>query len=202
MASDGSFTAISGSWTVPNASGVAGETTADATWIGIGGVTTSDLIQTGTQNTVNANGTQTSSGFYELLPGDSITVPNFIVSAGDVITANLTELAPSEWTITLSDTTTDITFTKTVTYDSSLSSAEWIEEDPSYSSYRQVPFDDFGTVNITSAATTENGTSLTMGASDAQEITMVDRDDLPVATPSAMGSDGESFSVTRNEGGA
>ena len=51
----GSYTAVSGTWTVPqfNAGGTPG---IDAAWVGIGGVRGNDLIQAGTQETVSGRG--------------------------------------------------------------------------------------------------------------------------------------------------
>src|SRR5580693_2390477 len=47
-ASGGNFTSVTGTWDIPQISGSASPS-ADATWVGIGGVTTQDLIQAGTQ---------------------------------------------------------------------------------------------------------------------------------------------------------
>jgi hypothetical protein len=198
MASDGSFTGISGSWVAPTPTGTLGKTTADATWIGIGGVTSNDLIQVGTQNTVSVNGTVTTGGFYELLPGVSQVIPNVTVAPGDSLSASLTQTSAGAWLISLTDTTNGETFTDNVTYTSSLSSAEWIEEDPSYSNNRLIPFDNYGSVSFSRGATMENGSDVTMSASVAQEITMVNASNQPISTPSTLNSDGKSFSVIRN----
>ena len=68
----GKFTAVSGSWIVPVVSGTSGVSTADATWVGIGGVSANDLIQTGTTNNVDSAGTVSTYAFYELLPNASL----------------------------------------------------------------------------------------------------------------------------------
>ena len=65
-ATGGTFTAVSGAWTVPNVS--AGSTPgADATWVGIGGVGTTDLIQAGTDSTVQG-GRVVYTAWMETLP--------------------------------------------------------------------------------------------------------------------------------------
>src|SRR5580658_4257781 len=46
-ATNGSYTSVSGTWTIPNATG-SGHTSADAEWVGIGGIANQDLIQSGT----------------------------------------------------------------------------------------------------------------------------------------------------------
>src|SRR5581483_11881915 len=91
-----------------------------------------DLIQVGTQDTVSPTGRSSSSAFYELLPESSTIIPAIAVSTGDHMSASLIETASNEWTITITDTTNGQSFVKNVGYISSNSSAEWIEEDPSY----------------------------------------------------------------------
>ena len=154
------ITNVHGNWVVPTAGG-SGEA-ADATWIGIGGVTSNDLIQTGTQNVVGPDGSVQTSAFYELLPDDATMIPNFSVQAGDTVTANITETGTDMWQIVLKDTTSGASFSTSVSYASSLSSAEWVEEDPS-DGISEVPLDSFGTVTFRNAGATENGTSENLG---------------------------------------
>jgi hypothetical protein len=196
LAASGNFTAITGSWTVPSATGPSGETSADSAWIGIGGVTSDDLIQTGTQDTVSPSGQVSSSAFYELLPSSSTTIPSITVSAGDHMSASLAEISSGEWTISITDETNSESFTMNTAYASSNSSAEWIEEDPSYSFHRQIPFDDFGTVTFNSGTTTSSGGTTSIAGSSAEPVTMLNSSDTPVATPSGLS--GGSFSVTRD----
>lgn len=198
MAASGSYSAISGSWTATSPTGNGSTTSADATWIGIGGVTSSDLIQVGTQNIVAANGQVTPGAFYELLPNVSQVVPGITVTAGDAMSAALTQISAGQWTISITDVTNSESYTSTVSYASSNSSAEWIEEDPSYSSRRQIPFDNFGTASFTRGSTVTSSTTVDIAGSNAQPITMVNQADQAIATPSALGSDGASFSVTQN----
>ena len=197
LVTNGKATAISATWTVPQSSGNGSTTTADATWIGIGGVTTSDLIQVGTQNSVSPTGTLISSAFYELLPQPSQQITNLNVSAGDSITASLVETSTNQWLITITDNTKNKTLSSSLTYTSSNSSAEWIEEDPSYISGQQIPLDNFGTVSFSSSSTTINGTIEGIQAANADSVTMINANNQDIATPSAVGADGASFSVTR-----
>jgi hypothetical protein len=198
MATTGSYSAISASWTATSPTGNGSTTSADSTWIGIGGVTTSDLIQVGTQNIVAANGQVSPGAFYELLPNVSQTVPGITVAVGDTMSASLTQISAGQWTIHIVDTTNGESYTSTVTYASSNSSAEWIEEDPSFSSRRLIPFDNFGTASFTGGSTVASGSTVNIAGSNAQPITMVNQADQPIATPSAIGSSGASFSVTQN----
>lgn len=195
LATNGTFTAVYGSWTATLATGNGTTTSADSTWIGIGGVTSGDLIQIGTQNIIAANGQISTSAFYEMLPAVSQPVPGVNVSPGDSMTASIIETGSGQWTISITDTTNGQAYTATVAYASSLSSAEWIEEDPSYSFRRQIPFDNFHQASFSGGSTVAAGVRLTIAASTAQPVTMVDDNGQPIAVPSAIGADGASFTV-------
>ena len=196
LAANGTFTAVSASWTATMATGNGSTTSADSSWIGIGGVTSGDLIQVGTQNTITASGQVSTSAFYELLPNASQPVPGVTVAEGDNMTASITEISSGQWTVTITDNTDKQSWTATVSYTSSLSSAEWIEEDPSYVSGKLVPFDNFHEAVFTAGLATQNGASVTIAASTAQPVTMVDSNAQSIAIPSAIGSDGASFTVS------
>src|SRR6266508_2474298 len=79
IASGGTYTSVTGTWIVPTVSATSGG--ADATWVGIGGVTGTDLIQAGTQATVTGSGAVSYSAWTEILPDYSRTAP-LDVSAG------------------------------------------------------------------------------------------------------------------------
>jgi hypothetical protein len=197
LATAGSFIGVSASWTATNATGNGSTTSADSTWIGIGGVTSSDLIQVGTQNIVTANGQVSTSAFYELLPSVSQPVPGVTVLPGDSMTASLSEVSSGQWVISITDKTDGQSYTTTVSYSSSLSSAEWIEEDPSYSFRRQIPFDNFHEASFTGGSTTlSSGSTLNIATSTAQPVTMDNSIGQTVAVPSTIGGDGASFTVS------
>lgn len=195
LATTGSFTAVYGSWAATLATGNGFTTSADSTWIGIGGVTSGDLIQVGTQNIIAANGQVSTSAFYELLPSFSQPVPGVTVSPNDSMTASISEVSVGQWIISITDQTDGESYTTTVAYASSLSSAEWIEEDPSFSFRRQIPFDNFHEASFAGGSTVANGVAVNIAASTAQPVTMVGKGQA-VAVPSAIGSDGASFTVS------
>jgi hypothetical protein len=197
MATTGTFSTISGAWNATTPTGNGSTTTADGTWIGIGGVSSDDLIQVGTDNTVSAGGHVTATAFYEMLPAASEPIATITVTPGDSMTASITKGSGNQWTITITDKTDNESYTNTVTYASTESSAEWIEEDPSYTETRQIPFDNFGTADFSAALTTMNGSSANLTTGSAAPITMVNQADQTIAVPSAIGSDNESFSVTQ-----
>jgi hypothetical protein len=198
MATSGAFSGISASWAATRAAGTGTTTSADATWIGIGGVSTNDLIQVGTQNIITPNGQVSTAAFYELLPNYSQSISSVTVTPGDTITASLVKISGNQWTISITDQTNGQSYTNSVSYASSQSSAEWIEEDPSFSTNRQIPFDNFGTASLADGATIINGSAVSIAGSQAQAITMLNKAGQTVATPSAIGSDGASFSITQS----
>lgn len=193
-----SYTAVSGSWRATNPTGNGQTTSADATWIGIGGVDTQDLIQVGTTNIVSAGGQVYSAVFYELLPDAPVYPDSIDVNPGDSISATISESSPGRWIISINNATTGQTFTTTVNYTSSHTSAEWIQEDPSYASGGLVPFDYFGSATFTNASAIADGKSYTLATGYADAITLVDSAGRALATPSVISSDGSGFSVTRN----
>jgi hypothetical protein len=195
-ASNGTYSGISGSWTIPSVSG-SDPSSADATWIGLGGVNSTDLIQTGTQNEVNQDGSVQTTAFYELLPDNETPIQAISVNPGDKISASINLISSGFWQISLLDQTNGQRYTTEVQYDSSESSAEWVEEDPSDVTGQQVPLDNFGTVNITGASATLNGQSEDLNSLGAQVLTMVNDADQPLATVSGLSSQGSDFSVTR-----
>ena len=193
-AAGGTFTAVSGTWIVPQVTAaVAG---ADATWIGIGGVSGRDLIQAGTQATVSG-GRVVYEAWIEMLPDGQQTVP-LNVRPGDSVSVTITERSTGTWSISLKDDTTGQTYSTSVRYASSKSSAEWIEEAPS-GGRSIVPLDNFGTIRFTAGATVKDGKTLSLSAANAQPITMINGARQPIAQPSTLGSDGASFTVTRTD---
>jgi hypothetical protein len=188
-----SYTSVSGTWIIakPDANVVG----IDATWVGIGGANTTDLIQAGTEATVNGDGTVSYDAWTETLPQSTrtITLP---VNAGDTVSVSITEQSAGLWVVEMKNVTTGGSFSTTIRYNSSKSSAEWIEEAPSVG--RGIaPLDNFGTVKFTTGSVTVDGKKLTLAGANAKAVTMADATNQPLAIPSALGSDGSSFSVNR-----
>ncbi|MFI5267604.1 MAG: G1 family glutamic endopeptidase [Chloroflexota bacterium] len=192
-ATGGKFTSITGTWTVPQASG--DTPGADAAWVGIGGVDTHDLIQAGTQETTTGAGHVEYQAWIETLPHVSHNVP-LTVSPGDSVTVTLAEQSPGQWQIAMKDNTSGQAYNTTRQYASSESSAEWVEEAPS-SLRSVVPLDNFGAINFSGASATENGKTVNVSQASGQAITMINGAGQALASPSALGNDGSSFSVTR-----
>lgn len=196
VASNGNYTSVNGTWTIPQVT-TSGHTATDATWVGIGGVNSNDLIQAGTQNVIDPSGQITTTAFYELLPDASIPINSITVKPGDSITVTISQQSSGQWQISLNDNTTNQIYQTTVSYNSSQSSAEWIEEAPSNGS-SVLPLDNFGTLQFSAGSTTQNGSQVSISGSGAHEVTMVNNGGQALATPSSVNADGASFTITRS----
>lgn len=192
------YSAISASWIVPAVSAQAGsDLSADAAWVGIGGTTSGDLIQAGTQALVDSSNHTQYEAWYEVLPDASQPVP-LLVSAGDSVQVSLAQTSPGEWHIAFADTTTGKSYATDVAYNSSLSSAEWVQEMPSMARGRSfIPLDDFNTIAFSDASVTENGVVENLSQAHASPLEMVNIKGETLAEPSALVSQGSSFAVMR-----
>src|SRR5438067_2005184 len=195
------YTAVTGTWTVPQLSqtGTAG---VGATWVGIGGVSSRDLIQAGTQDVAVGSGQSQYQAWIELLPAASQQVP-LAVAPGDSVTVSITEQGAGTgvWQIAFKNNTSGQTYQTTVQYTSSQSSAEWIEEAPAGRG-GILPLDRFGTIPGSGATAVANGQTVDLAQAGAQPITMLNTAGQPLAVPSAIGSNGSSFSVARTQAAA
>ncbi|HET9016740.1 MAG TPA: G1 family glutamic endopeptidase [Thermomicrobiaceae bacterium] len=193
-ATGGTFTSVSGSWTVPQVSAT-GSTGADATWVGIGGVVSTDLIQAGTDASVQG-GQVTYAAWLETLPQAQQIVP-LAVNAGDTVSVSIAQQASGLWQITIHNDTTGKSYQTSLSYASTNSSAEWVEEAPAVGSNILMPLDNFGKVTITGASTVENGKTQTIAQAGGQEITMYATTGQVLAQPSSLAANGAGFTVTR-----
>jgi Peptidase A4 family len=195
-ATGGTFTEVSGTWSVPQfaADSPAG---ADAIWVGIGGVHGTDLIQAGTQETVTGRGTTQYQAWVETLPQASRPVP-LSISAADSVTVSLQEQSSGNWLVSFMNNTTGKSYQVPITYASSRSSAEWIVEAPSARRGRVLPLDNFGSVGFTQSTTVRDGQTLTVAGAGGHPVTMVGQRSRPLARPSSLDEDGATFSVLQS----
>jgi len=194
IATGSSYTTVGATWTVPTVSTTV-DPSADATWVGIGGLQGDDLIQSGTQAIVE-NGQVTYQAWVETLPQALQSIP-LNITPGDSVTVSLTDDGANEWHLSFRDSTTGGDYETNISYASSASSAEWIEEMPSLDDGTLMPLDMFTPVQFSNAYTVSNGTRDTIAQSDAVETAMGNGQGTIIATPSALGADGASFTVTR-----
>jgi hypothetical protein len=197
-ATGGHYTAVTGTWTVPEFS-PDGSFGIDAAWVGIGGVRSRDLIQAGTNQTVSGNGRTQYEAWIETLPRASRSI-SLSVHPGDSVTVSINEQTTNNWLIDFKNNTTGQTYQETVAYTSSHSSAEWVEEAPSAGGRGGVlPLSNFGAVDFSNGSAVKDGETVTIAGANARPITMVSSANQALAIPTTLGEDGSSFTVARTD---
>ena len=215
--SDG-FSKVNGSWVEPtvDCSNGSGDS---AYWVGLGGTSdnSESLEQAGTEADCTSSGQANYFAWYELVPSAPVQL-NMTISAGDHISSAVS-VSASNVTITLNDTTTGASTTKTLQMSNpDTSSAEWIAEAPSTcdgsGNCDPLPLADFGTVNFSNASATSDGHTGTIsdsqwsdqavqldgggdsvGGSGFQSPLFSGGSSSAGATPSSLSSAGDAFSV-------
>jgi Peptidase A4 family len=190
----GTYTSVKGSWRVPAVSATSGPGFA-SDWVGVGGFFAGDstLIQAGTSEQM-MNGQATYNAWTEILPQAEVPITRFTVHPGDAMTVTIKKGAGKKgagkkWTIIVNDATSGKTFTKHLSYASSLRSAEWIHEAPTV-----------GGTQATLASTTPavfdpgfvNGSTVIGSGGTLNRIQLIGLID---ATPSNLDSDNNGFQV-------
>jgi hypothetical protein len=195
VATSGTYTGVSGTFVMPELS-YSATLASNATWVGIGGKPgSSDLIQAGVYEIANSDGA-IYQAWYELLPDDSTPI-DLPVHPYDSISVAILQTSPGTWNIVITNNTTKQQFEKTVNYQSSLSSADWIQERPlvdgtfsDLSGYTPVAF--------SGATAVQNGIRVTMAQAGAQMVNLVDMStNTALSVPSPISTDGMSFTVYR-----
>jgi hypothetical protein len=197
------ITAVSSVFKVPTAGEV--PPGFSASWAGIGGFSTSDLIQAGVSENDAVGGALLGgqyNAWYEILPasetpitsGCTGNVPSCAVNPGDTITVNISNAGGNTWDISLSDAG-NWSWSTSLSYASTESSAEWIQEAPSLAGAQTLPAD-VGTVSFGGTSTyTVGGVTQTIAEGNP---TLIDESPVGVvneATTSPLASDGQSFNV-------
>jgi hypothetical protein len=137
------YSDVTANWHVPQVTGPCKSKSFgcfSSTWTGIDGFNNSSLIQTGTEQDYR-NGTATYAAWWTTSAlgfGEQVIASGCSgggrcgkVVPGDAMSAEITKGLDSTWTITLTDTTQQWTFTTSTTYTGTGASAEWIMEAPS-----------------------------------------------------------------------
>jgi hypothetical protein len=208
------FSSVSGSWVQP-AVKCSSDQDYSAFWVGLGGSgqESSALEQTGTQSDCVGGGQSQYYAWYELVPAAPVKL-DLAISPGDHISAKVT-VSGTSVTVSLANQTTGNSATKTLQMSNpDTSSADWIAEAPSScgqsGSCQPLPLSDFGTVNFTGASATAAGHTGSIsdsswgaeavqlnGAAGQSGLALADQSATSAgAQPSALSSDGTSFSVS------
>jgi Peptidase A4 family len=193
----GGITAVASKFTVPSA-GLVPPGFA-ATWTGIGGYNTSDLIQAGTAEQSAPDNPLVGPKYYawyELLPASETQITgcsgdaNCTVTPGDNITVNINRVSGNTWSIAMTNAG-KWSWSKNVSYGSSLSSGEWILEAPTL--VAQTLLAPVGTVHFGPTSTyTDGGGTHTIAQGNPTQI-FLSPGVVNEATPSALAADGQSF---------
>ena len=193
----GGITAVSSTFTVPTA-GLVPPGFA-ATWTGIGGYSTSDLIQAGTAEQSAPDNPVLGPQYYawyELLPNSETQLTNCsgdancTVTPGDTVSVNIGDVSGNTWSISVADSG-KWSWSQNVNYSSSKSSAEWILEAPTL--VAQTLLAPVGTVHFGPTSTyTDGGGTHAIAAGNPTQIDL-GTGVVNEATPSALASDGQSF---------
>lgn len=197
--SSDTYSAVSGSWTVPMAScgsfPFGDAASSSATWVGIDGNTNNTVEQIGTDSNCVA-WTGEYHAWWEMAPGAPVVIDIFShpVHPGDSMTASVVSTgSPGTFTLALSDATQHWTYSTTQSLASAVGgSAEWITEQPSAGG---IPLTNFGSVTFTQArATGSNGLSTPIWDHANLAVSMVGA--TTKAAPSSLSSDGSQFSIS------
>lgn len=192
------ISAVTGTFVVPHA-GHSGQLA--ATWAGIGGFKTSDLIQAGTSEDAASGPLYGKKYFawYELLPHAETQLQGCKgdtkckVSPGDHVTVRIKATSATKWDISVTNHG-HWSWSKTVKYNSSRSSAEWILEAPTIVLLGQSKLSKVGTVHFgpTSKYTT-GGSRRSIAKGNPIKIVLSPKGGAGSATPSALARGGQSF---------
>jgi Peptidase A4 family len=201
-----SFTAAEGSWTIPTVNCSTTPNTYSSFWVGLDGYSSSTVEQTGTDSDCDGR-TPSYYAWYEFYPAGSVLISSVPVSPGNHMSAKVT-FSGSQFTVTITNETTGKSFSKNGSVSGAArSSAEWIAEAPCCTRRGGIlPLADFGTVDFGQDYTNVGGTNDATDSSNSGDIgsfgsavnsiTMVSSSGAQEAVPSALSSDGTSFTVT------
>jgi hypothetical protein len=190
------YTSVTGSWTVPKVSGT--PTSLGSQWIGLGGVTSSDLLQMGTIEQLQGH-REVATLFWEKLPASAqnlVTVP-----VGSKVAASISTKGGSNWSLDFRVVEPSGRILKkhiSVSLNSDYvagigTSAEWISEDPSDQNGRLYPLASTGVVKFTQ--TEANGKPISSSANQVHPVALVTSSGQVRIAPSALSSGGTSFST-------
>ncbi len=214
------YQSVQGNWVVPSVLNIEDPaqnlTDFSAAWVGIGGAcanagcTTFDttLIQLGTEQDTSGGISGLYYAWYQLWPMQRVKLSN-VVRPGDNITASVTcsancSAATQSWTLSMTDSTQNWSWSTTVSYGSSETSAEWIQEVPqsctsscSFTTANFPYFDAFTFSNLTA-----NG--LNPNLSTASAVSLQDFPAFGTTTSAApsMPQGGNSFTVCPKDSNA
>jgi len=193
-------TAVSGTWVVPTLS-PSSQNTWSSIWVGIDGFSSSTVEQIGTEHDWY-NGAQQNYAWFEMYPNFAFEIVGFPARPGDVISASVVYQGNNVFLLSIANSTAGVRTSVPTKYTKSKvaqrSSAEWIVEAPFSGS--TLPLAHFNNVFFSRCTATIN--KVTGSISDRHwahdALTMVTRNGVAKAIPSALSANGQMFSVAWN----
>ena len=191
------FTAVTGTWTVPTVS-CSSSSTYSSQWVGIDGDGSGTVEQDGTE-TDCVGGVATYNAWYEMygdrsvsggneVPLSSVTYP---VLPGDVMTASVT-VSGSSWTLGLHDASQGWTSSTNIVWSGpAKASAEWIVERPTVNGSIS-SLANFGSVTFTGSTADGNGQTGGISTFSTSAYDMVSGSTV-LAHPGPLNSSGDGF---------
>ncbi len=201
-ATGGTFSAVTGDWTVPTVTCLPSTTTYSSQWIGIDGYESGTVEQDGIEAGC-LSGTPHYNAWYEMYGDEAVNdgfeVPlsgsSYPVSPGDAMSASVS-ITGSTWTLSIADTTASWSYSIEIASPSpapARSSAEWIVERPEIDSSLSA-LSDFGSESFTGASATDGAASGAISAFTVDPLEM--EGSTLLAAPGALSPGGEGFTDT------
>lgn len=203
--SSDSLVAVLGSWLVQPVQ-LTTPVAYSSQWVGIGGYSTDNIVQTGTGSDSSA---PSYYAWYELYPLEDAITLQANINAGDDMLA-FVYLVPgttTQWNVTISDLSQNWIATGVLTYNVPEASAEWVEERPGICSPScgLSNLSSFGTAyfgqDSTIIPSTEYACDAVLGCNELggfpETVVSMANGGAILAQPSGVSSDGTSFNVIR-----
>ena len=203
---DGSVSAVSGSWVVPEVNCPSLGDTYSSYWVGIDGFTSGTVEQVGTDSDCAA-GIPVYYAWFEFFPAFSVGIDSMAVGPGDIVTASVTySSVTGNFTTSISSSGGGSNVTSQSVPAAARSSAEWIVERPEICAGICIltQLADFGSVGLGLSFTGVTGTNT--ATIDSQTFSLGNFPDMALtmagsltgpslAQPSPTSPDGTSFAV-------
>src|SRR5579872_1340904 len=206
-----SVTLVKGYWIQPTISCPTKALQVASFWIGMDGLTSPTVEQTGTLAQCY-KGSASYSAWYEFYPNSSVNIKSLVIHPGDIMFAEVKYTSViGKFNATIQDLSTGKSFSIRVADPAALrNSAEWIAEAPSSPScatnaYDICPLANFGVVNFGRGPSIPTGTDVAKISGDSGPIAkfgkvdsleMVSFASTPKAIESPIKIPGSSFAVT------
>ncbi|MFI5266596.1 MAG: G1 family glutamic endopeptidase [Chloroflexota bacterium] len=163
-----------------------------ASWVGIGGSTSHDLIQAGVEE-VNQGQFVAYRAWYELLPQSSRNIV-LDIAPGAWVSVDVHQVGFNLWQVTIVNGTN--VFQRQFEYASSHSSAEWVVEEPALYNGQLLPLAGVTGASFGKMSAIANGVTANPSQLFPQTVGIVSRLGLVRAAPTGFGPDNASFTVT------